>query len=97
MGAPTSVRFELKNKKASPYDLNVERGVFLALHDLIEMDNGIKWDPVGLFFLMSCGISIYKYKAGLGAVYDSDGAELFLTQTHIDKLFAFAESKKHVR
>jgi len=93
MGTPTSVRFELKNKKSSPYDLNVENGVFLALHDLIEMDNGIKWDPVGLFFLMSCGFSVYKYKTGLGAVYDSDGAELFLTQTHIDTLFAFAKSK----
>ncbi len=78
------------------FNANVEKGIFNVLADLIKIDK-IVWDPVGAFFSLSCGYSVHKYRAGGGAVYDPDGAEIFLTQNHIDKLFAMATAKKNGR
>ena len=75
---------------------NVEMGIFKVLMELIKLDKPV-WDPVGAFFSLSCGYSIHKYSAGGGAVYDADGAEIFLTQNHIDRLFAVATEKKNGR
>ena len=75
---------------------NVEMGIFKVLMELIKLDKPV-WDPVGAFFSLSCGYSIHKYSAGGGAVYDPDGAEIFLTQNHIDRLFAVATEKKNRR
>lgn len=76
------------------FDANVEKGIFRTLADLIKIDN-VVWDPVGAFFSLSCGYSVHKYRAGGGAVYDAYGEELFLTQNHIDKLFAIATAKRN--
>ena len=75
------------------YNANVERGIFEGLADLVRLDN-IIWDPVGAFFYLACGYSVYKFRAGGGAVYDPNGEEIFLTNAHIDKLFAIATAKK---
>lgn len=92
------VSFELNVAKSnSGYNTNVERGVFNALSDLIKLDNNIAWDPVGAFFSLSGGYSVYMYNNGIGAVYDPYGEELFLTNAHIQKLFALAHAKKLAR
>ena len=90
---PLRVKIENTGNQTNKYDLNVERGMFRVLRDLIELDTNIIWDPVGAFFSMSCGYSVHKYNAGGGAVYDPDGAEIFLTQNHINMLFAIATTK----
>ena len=92
------VSFELNVAKSKMgYNANVERGVFNALSDLIKLDNNIAWDPVGAFFSLSGGYSVYMYNNGIGAVYDPYGEELFLTNAHIQKLFALARAKKLAR
>ena len=78
------------------FNANVERGIFRTLAELIKLDK-IVWDPVGAFFSLSCGYSVHKYRAGGGAVYDPYGEELFLTQNHINALFAIAMAKKNGR
>jgi hypothetical protein len=72
------------------YDANVEQGMFLALADLIRIENNLIWDPVGAFFSLTGGYRIHKYKSGGGAVFDSDDQEIFLTDDHIDALFRIA-------
>ena len=83
-------------RQRNDFDTNVERGVFQTLAELIKLDK-IVWDPVGAFFSLSCGYSVHKYRAGGGAVYDPYGEELFLTQNHINALFAIATAKKNGR
>lgn len=78
------------------FNANVEKGIFDILAELIKLDK-IVWNPVGAFFSLSCGYSVYKYRTGGGAVYDPYGEELFLTQNHIDRLFAIATAKKNGR
>jgi len=80
-------------QRHNDFNANVERGIFRTLAELVKLDK-IVWDPVGAFFSLSCGYSVHKYRAGGGAVYDPYGEELFLTQNHIDKLFAIANAKK---
>ena len=97
MGAGVRVNIETADplgRLQDGFDANVEKGIFKVLADLIKIDN-IVWDPVGAFFSLSCGYSIHKYSAGGGAVYDQYGDELFLTQKHIDKLFAIATAKRN--
>lgn len=97
MGANIQVSIETTDplgRLCGGSDANVEKGIFKVLADLIEIDKPV-WDPVGAFFYLSCGYSIHKYKAGGGAVYDPDGAEIFLTQNHIDRLFTMATEKKN--
>lgn len=99
MGANIQVSVEVTDplgRLHGGFNANVEKGIFNVLADLIKIDN-IVWDPVGAFFSLSCGYSVHKYRAGGGAVYDSDGAEIFLTQNHIDKLFAMATAKRNGR
>ena len=92
------VSFELNVAKPKMgYNANVERGVFNVLRDLINLDNNIAWDPVGAFFSLSGGYSVYMYNNEIGAVYDPYGEELFLTNAHIQKLFALARAKKLAR
>ncbi len=96
MGANIQVSIETTDSIGQSYggfNANVERGFFQTLAELIKIDN-IVWDPVGAFFSLSCGYSVYKFRAGGGAVYDPYGEEIFLTQPHIDKLFAIATAKK---
>lgn len=81
-------------RQREKFDMNIERGIFQTLSELIKIDKPI-WDPVGAFFSLSCGYSIHKYRAGGGAVYDPYGEEIFLTQNHINKLFAIAMAKKN--
>ena len=75
------------------YDENVEQGMFLALADLIRLDNNLIWDPIKTFFCLTGGYQIHKYKSGGGAVFDSDNQEIFLTQKHIDELFQIAHAR----
>ncbi|MBO4683555.1 MAG: hypothetical protein J5611_03195 [Alphaproteobacteria bacterium] len=96
MGASVQVSIETTDplgRLCSGHDKNVENGLFKVLSDLIKIDN-IVWDPVGAFFYFSCGWRVHKYRGGGGAVYDSDDTEIFLTQNHIDRLFAMATEKK---
>lgn len=88
------ISFELNVKKNSGYNANVERGIFNVLSNLIKLDNNIIWDPVGAFFYLSGGYSVYMYNNENGAVYDPYGEELFLTNAHIQKLFSLAREKK---
>ncbi len=90
-----SAKIDVHNsaKQNGKYNANVERGIFESLADLVRVDN-IIWDPVGAFFSLASGYSVYKFRAGGGAVYDPYGEEIFLTQSHIDKLFAIATAKK---
>ena len=83
-------------RQRNGFNANVERGIFRTLVELIKLDK-IVWDPVGAFFSLSCGYSVHKYRAGGGAVYDPYGEELFLTQNHINALFAIATAKKNGR
>ena len=98
MGSNINVNIDTSDsvdRSRGGFNANVEKGIFQVLADLIKIDD-IVWDPVGAFFSLSCGYTVCKYNIG-GAVYDSDGAELFLTQNHIDKLFAMAIAKKSGR
>lgn len=98
MGANIQVSIETTDSIGQSYggfNVNVERGFFQTLAELIKIDN-IVWDPVGAFFSLSCGYSVHKYRAGGGAVYDPYGEEIFMTQNHINKLFAIAAAKKNV-
>ena len=81
-------------RQREKFDKNIERGIFQTLAELIKIDKPV-WDPVGAFFSLSCGYSIHKYQAGGGAVYDPYGEEIFLTQNHINMLFAIAMAKKN--
>ena len=97
MGTGIKVNIETTDplrRLCDSFDANVEKGIFRTLADLIKIDN-IVWDPVGAFFSLSCGYNIHKYRAGGGAVYDPYGEELFLTQNHIDRLFAIATARKN--
>jgi len=87
MGTNMQVKISNNSEHACKYDKNVERGMFMALRDLIMMENGIIHDPVGAFFVLSSGYRIHKQRNGDGAVFDPDGAEIFLTAGHIDDLF----------
>ena len=95
MGSNINVNIDASDsidRSRGGFNANVEKGIFQALADLIKIDDMV-WDPVGAIFSLSCGYTVCKYNIG-GAVYDSDGAELFLTQNHIDKLFAMAIEKR---
>ncbi|MBQ6736027.1 MAG: hypothetical protein IJQ90_00895 [Alphaproteobacteria bacterium] len=97
MGANIQVSVEVTDplgRLHGGFNANVEKGIFNVLADLIKIDK-IVWDPVGAFFSLSCGYSVHKYRAGGGAVYDPYGEEIFLTQNHINMLFAIAMAKKN--
>ena len=97
MGANIQVSIETTDplgRLSGGFNANVERGIFQTLSELIKLDK-VVWDPVGAFFSLSCGYSVHKYRAGGGAVYDPHGEEIFLTQNHIDRLFAIATARKN--
>lgn len=72
---------------------DLEKGVFRAFVDLIKMDDKIIWDPVGAFFCLSGGYRIQRNGMDAG-VYDIYDQKFFLTNEHINKLFAIAERRK---
>lgn len=73
---------------------SLEKGFFLALSDLIKLEQKIIWDAFGTEFYLSGGYRIHKCTNGVGVVLDPYDEEIYLTAKHIDKLFALAESKK---
>lgn len=97
MGANIRVTIESNDAvdrlRSGKYDENVERGMFLALADLIKVENNLIWDPIGAFFSLTGGYRIHQYKSGGGAVFDSDDQEIFLTDDHIDALFKLAHMR----
>ena len=82
-------------KKLNRINLNIERGIFNALADLIKLDDGIVWDSGGACFCLSCGYRISCDSAD-GMVYDPFGQELFVTNDHIIKLNEISKSKKSI-
>lgn len=82
------------NTDAGGHNMETENGIFCTLMDLIDIDNNVVWDSVGAFFSLTGGYSVHKYKSGGGAVYDAYGDEIFITQPHIDALFARALTKR---
>ncbi|MBO4480100.1 MAG: hypothetical protein J5742_00555 [Alphaproteobacteria bacterium] len=81
------------NSNLHGVNLNVERGIFEALLNLIYMDNNIVWDPVGAFFCLTGGYRVQRNGTG-GAAYDPYEQEIFLTDSHVNKLFAVATAKR---
>ena len=90
MNAPFQIKMSNNSGRLPQFDLNVERGMFLALSDLIKIETNLIWDSVGAFFSLTGGYQIHKYAAGGGMVLDPDGQEIFLTNQHIDALFNVA-------
>jgi len=87
----TDMQVEISNTtgRSSRFDANVERGMFLALADLIKIETNLVWDPLKAFFILTGGYQVHKYNTG-GVVLDQDGQEIFLTDNHIDALFRIA-------
>ena len=73
------------------HDENVERGMFMALAGLINVETNLVWDPVNSYFSLTGEYRIHKYKSGGGAVFDPYDQEIFLTKDHIDLLFEIAK------
>lgn len=74
-------------------NLNLEKGVFNTFLELTITDGNIVWNPDGKIFYLTCGYRIQCDGKNAGA-YDSYDQKFFLTDEHINKLFAIAKRKQ---